>query len=43
MIDKEPRCWRCEKKLAEEAKRPWRFVCTRCHATNKSEPLPAVV
>jgi Zn finger protein HypA/HybF involved in hydrogenase expression len=39
IIDKEPRCWRCEKKLFEEAARPWKKVCPRCHATNCSPPL----
>lgn len=36
MTDKEPRCWKCKKKLAESLTRPWEIVCTRCHSRNAS-------
>lgn len=39
MTDREPRCWQCHKKMAEELTRPWKIVCNRCHARNQSEPL----
>jgi phage FluMu protein Com len=32
VIDQRPRCWRCEKVLAEFVARPWRFICPRCKA-----------
>lgn len=35
-VDSGIRCWRCERKLAEKAERPWRFVCHRCKAINHS-------
>jgi len=35
-VDPDIRCWRCERKLAEKAERPWRFVCHRCKAINRS-------
>jgi len=28
-VDREPRCWRCTKLLAEELTQPWRIRCTR--------------
>ncbi len=34
LVDREPRCWRCRKKLAELLTRPWEIVCLRCHARN---------
>jgi len=30
-----PRCWRCNKLLAELLSSPWRVVCPRCHAVNQ--------
>lgn len=32
--DEKPRCWRCERLLAEMVTRPWRIVCSRCKASN---------
>lgn len=32
--DGEPRCWRCNRKLAEWVTRPWRIRCGRCKAEN---------
>jgi phage FluMu protein Com len=34
--DTEPRCWRCDKKLAELVSRPWIIVCVRCKARNQA-------
>jgi phage FluMu protein Com len=34
VVDHEPRCWRCGKKLAEALSRPWRIRCVRCKAEN---------
>ncbi len=34
VADREPRCWRCKRKLAELVSRPWEIVCTRCKARN---------
>ena len=36
-VDKEPRCWRCKKKVAESLTRPWHVKCVRCKAENYSE------
>lgn len=45
LVDFDPCCWRCGRKLAVFAGRPYRFVCTRCHATcgspNESEEIGA--
>jgi hypothetical protein len=35
-LDAEPRCWRCNKKLAEIVSRPWVIVCVRCKARNQA-------
>ena len=35
--DDKPRCWRCEKLLAESLTRPWVIACTRCKAKNAKE------
>jgi phage FluMu protein Com len=43
VIDTEPRCWRCERKLAESVGRPWKIKCKRCNAMNASEPVDKVV
>ena len=32
-----PRCWRCNKLLAELVTAPWRITCTRCKAGNQQE------
>lgn len=37
-VDHAIKCWRCDRKLAEYAARPWRFTCPRCKALNQSEP-----
>lgn len=34
--DRDPRCWRCHKKLAELLSRPWVITCVRCKARNQS-------
>lgn len=36
IADHEPRCWRCDKKLAELVSRPWVIVCVRCKARNQA-------
>ena len=33
-LDREPRCWRCHKKLANYLARPWDIDCVRCKAKN---------
>jgi hypothetical protein len=35
--DEKPRCWRCEKLLAEKLTRPWVIVCARCKAKNNKD------
>jgi phage FluMu protein Com len=35
--DEKPRCWRCNRLLAETVTRPWVIVCTRCKAKNQQE------
>ena len=37
-----PRCWRCDKLLAEELTRPWRIECQRCNAMNNSPPIERI-
>ena len=32
-----PRCWRCNKLLAEMVSAPWRITCPRCKAANQQE------
>jgi phage FluMu protein Com len=32
-----PRCWRCNKLLAELVTSPWRITCPRCKAANQEE------
>lgn len=34
VMDKEPRCWRCGRKLAEKVTRPWEICCDRYKARN---------
>lgn len=36
VVDREPRCWKCNKKLAESVARPWVIRCVRCKARNAS-------
>lgn len=33
-VDERPRCWRCDRLLAETVARPWRIKCSRCKASN---------
>ena len=33
-IDKKPRCWRCNRLLANSLARPWDITCSRCRARN---------
>jgi hypothetical protein len=35
LADVEPRCSRCNKKLAELVARPWTITCVRCKSTNR--------
>jgi phage FluMu protein Com len=35
-VDQQPKCWRCNRLLAEFVARPWKFICPRCKATNNS-------
>ena len=39
VVDEAPRCWRCNKKLANRAARPWNIDCRRCKAKNASAPV----
>jgi phage FluMu protein Com len=32
-----PRCWRCNKLLAELVTAPWRITCPRCKALSQQE------
>lgn len=32
--DEKPRCWRCNRLLAELLTRPWKVTCSRCKAIN---------
>ena len=44
VVDREPRCRRCNKKLAVLLTRPWEIVCVRCNAKNQRSleaPTPA--
>ena len=34
--DEFPRCWRCNRILAEFLSRPWKLNCGRCKATNNN-------
>ena len=34
VVDHQPRCVRCHKKLAEYLARPWLIICVRCKASN---------
>lgn len=34
-VDENPRCWRCNKLLAESLTRPWSITCPRCKAKNQ--------
>ena len=36
-LDREPRCWRCNRLLAVFVTRPWSIRCSRCKAANGSE------
>ena len=40
LIDFKPRCWRCNKLLAEYATRPWRARCVRCKALSQAGDAP---
>lgn len=39
VVDVEPRCSRCNRKLGEYVGRPWSLTCTRsnCHQANASD------
>lgn len=39
VIDRSPRCWRCDKALAVFLARPWQIDCPRCKAPNKRDHL----
>ena len=34
VMDRQPRCWKCKKKLAVFLTRPWEIDCVRCKSTN---------
>jgi phage FluMu protein Com len=36
VVDREPRCRYCNKKLGEALTRPWRIKCVRCKRRNAS-------
>lgn len=36
VTDRKPRCWRCDRVLAEVATRPWCIRCHKCKANNGS-------
>ena len=36
VTDIRPRCWRCNRVLAEKASRPWEIKCGKCKARNAS-------
>ncbi len=38
VVDRQPRCWNCNKKLANYLTRPWDINCVRCKAKNRREP-----
>lgn len=40
LIDFKPRCWRCNKLIAEYATQPWRARCVRCKALNQAGDAP---
>ncbi len=37
-IDREPRCWKCGRRLAEYIARPWSMRCQKCKTPNASAP-----
>ena len=37
VVDRQPRCWNCNKKLANYLARPWDIDCVRCKAKNGRE------
>lgn len=41
--DKEPRCWKCGRKLAHYVTRPWALNCSRCKAPNRGGDAPPEV
>lgn len=41
VTDLTPRCWRCNRLLAEAVTRPWLIRCGRCKATNKQGEVEA--
>lgn len=36
IVDCEPECWRCGRKLAVKVGRPWVMKCLRCKAMNQN-------
>lgn len=34
--DRDPYCWKCKRKLADLATRPWSIPCPHCFAKNRS-------
>lgn len=35
--EEKPRCWRCNRLLAELVTAPWKIICSRCKAVNARE------
>lgn len=36
ITDRKPRCWRCDTVVAWYATRPWKVMCRKCRAVNRS-------
>lgn len=43
MTDYDPKCWRCDRVLAEYMTRPWSRRCHRCKAQNRSGLMEIVL
>lgn len=41
VMDKEPRCWRCNRIVALFVTRPWAIRCSRCKAEVRGGGEPA--
>lgn len=34
ITDRDPKCWKCRRRLGAYFTRPWELMCHRCHAIN---------